>query len=100
LLEAGHNGCGVVSAYHKRRTAPLMARTLSLYFMVEGANFSGTVMSSEGIDEVEVLRRLKETFDPLVVYPNPQPLAMLPDEGLSCSYVLFSSSFHLFVFRS
>ena len=41
LREAGLNRCGIVSAYHKRRVTPLM-------------DLSGTVMSSEGIDVVEV----------------------------------------------
>ncbi|XP_039835115.1 uncharacterized protein LOC120696004 [Panicum virgatum] len=81
LREAGLNRCSVVSAYHKRRIAPLMARTLPLYRMVEGTDLSGTVMSSEGIDKAEVLRPLKETFDPPVAYPDPQPPTMLPDEG-------------------
>ncbi|KAG2565286.1 hypothetical protein PVAP13_7NG063451 [Panicum virgatum] len=58
-----------------------MARALPLYHMNEGADLSGTVMSSEGIDEAEVLRRLRETFDPPIAYPDPQSPAMLPDEG-------------------
>ena len=44
LREAGLNRCSVVSAYHKRRIAPLMARTLPLYRMVEGTDLSRTVM--------------------------------------------------------
>ena len=51
LREAGLNGCGGVSAYHKWRIAPLMARALPLFRMVKGADLSGTVMSLEGIDE-------------------------------------------------
>ena len=59
LRESGLNGCGGVSAYHKRRIAPLMARALPLFHMVEGADLSGTMMSLEGIDEAAVPRRMR-----------------------------------------
>jgi len=99
LREAGLNGFGVVSAYHKRRIAPLMVRALPLYHMNEGADLSGTMMSSEGIDEAEVLRRLRETFDPPIAYPDPQPPAMLLDEGaptLVCFLLSLLPSFPFF----
>ena len=97
LREPGLNGCVVVSAYHKRRIAPLMARTLPLYRMIAGADLFGTVMSSEEIDEPEVWRRLKETFEPPVAYPDPQPPAMLPDEGALVIVRYFSLSLILFL---
>ena len=99
LREAGLNGFGVISAYHKRRNVPLMARALPLYHMNEGADLSGTMMSSEGIDKSEVLRRLKETFDPPIAYPDPQPPAMLPGEGapaLVCFLLPLLPSFSFF----
>jgi len=95
-LQGGRfNGCGIVSAYHKRRIAPLMARTLPLYRIVVDTDLSGSMMSSEEIDELEIRRRLKETFEAPLPYPDPQQPVMLPDTGAHifvCSDSQFSIS--------
>ena len=43
-----HHGEGVIGAYHARRVAPLMTRTLPLYAMVPEASFDGTALA-EGV---------------------------------------------------
>jgi hypothetical protein len=45
LKTRGLTDGGVVDAYHARRVAPIMARTVPLYQMVPGIELSGTVMA-------------------------------------------------------
>ena len=74
-----------------------MARAVPLFRRVEGANLSRAVMSLEEIDETEVRRRLKVTFDPPVAHSDLQPPAMLPDEGTLVIVRYFSLSLILFL---
>ena len=48
-------GSGIIGAYHARRVAPLMARTLPLHQMVPGASFEGTVLVDEALLPSEVV---------------------------------------------
>ena len=47
LKERGMKGSGIISAYHMRRVALLMARALPLHHMVPGASLKGTVLVIE-----------------------------------------------------
>ena len=57
-------GSRIISAYHARRVAPLMARALPLYQMVPGASFEGTVLVDKALPPSEVAQRIKEAMEP------------------------------------
>ena len=40
-------GSGIIDAYHTRRVAPLMSRTLPLYLMAPGVSLEGTALVDE-----------------------------------------------------
>ena len=56
-------GLGIIGAYHARRVAPLMARTLPLHQMVSGASFEGTVLVDDALPPSEVAQRIKEAME-------------------------------------
>ena len=58
-------GSVIISAYHVRRVAPLMARALPLYQMVPGVSFEGTVLVDEALPPSEVAQRIKEAIEPM-----------------------------------
>jgi len=63
-------GSGIIGAYHARKVAPLMARTLPLHQMVPGALFEGTVLVDEVLPPSEVAQRKDTTGATLDhVYP-------------------------------
>ena len=47
-------GTGIISAYHARRVAPMMARVLPLYRMMPGMSFEGMVLVDEALPFSEV----------------------------------------------
>ena len=47
LKERGMKGSGIISAYHMRRVAPLMAHVLPLHLMAPGASLEGMVLVKE-----------------------------------------------------
>ena len=51
LKDRSMKGSGIISTYHARRVAPLMARVLPLHQMVPGVSF-------------EVVQRIKEAMEP------------------------------------
>jgi len=64
LKEKGLKGSGIIGAYHARRVAPLMRRTLPLYAMAPGASFDGTALAEEPLSPSEVTQRIKEVMEP------------------------------------
>jgi len=42
-------GSGIIGAYHTRRVAPLMSRTLPLYLMAPRASLDGMVLVDEAL---------------------------------------------------
>ena len=65
LKALGLHGIRVVGAYHSRRVAPIMARTLPLYQMGLGVDLCGSMMSPEVIHQTEIAHRVCEAFDPM-----------------------------------
>jgi hypothetical protein len=63
LREADVRGSRVIGAYHVRRVAPLMARTLSMHRMVPVARLEGTVLAEGRLTYSEITQRLKEAMD-------------------------------------
>ena len=49
LNERGLKGSGIIGAYHTRRVAPLISRTLPLYLMAPGASLEGTTLVDEAL---------------------------------------------------
>ena len=45
LKSHGLHRAGVIEAYHARRVAPLMTRTLPLYRMMPGTQLDGTMLA-------------------------------------------------------
>jgi len=90
LKEWGVKGAGIIGAYHARRVALLMARTLPLYRMMLGMSFEGTVLVDEVLPYSEVAQRVKEATEPTkdsagdvldIVYPVPGHPPMRPKPG-------------------
>jgi hypothetical protein len=54
LKENGVKGSGIIRAYHTRRVALLMARTLPLYQMAPGAPLEGTVLAVGPLTNSEI----------------------------------------------
>ncbi|KAG2561170.1 hypothetical protein PVAP13_8KG111620 [Panicum virgatum] len=81
LTARGLTGSGVVAAYHKQRVAPIMARSLMLCEMVEGAEPTETVMLLGELSDSEIRSWLRDVFESAPAYPDPQQPAMLPDRG-------------------
>ena len=113
LKERGVKGTGIIGAYHARRVAPLMMRTLPLHRMMPGISFEGTVLVDEALPFSEVAQRIKEVTEPTkdskgsvldIVYPVPEHPPMRPEPGffdfvsllLPCSF--FFLNLHLFLY--
>lgn len=64
LREHGLRGSGVISAYHGRRAAPLMARVFPLHKMVPVLPLEGTVMSKEPLACSEITQCIKDARSP------------------------------------
>ena len=97
-------GSGIISAYHARRVAPLMARALPLQRMVPGVLFEGTVLIDEALPPFEVAQRIKEVMEPSKdsvgvvldhVYPVPghPPMRLEPGFFDFVSFLSLRSSF-------
>ena len=100
----GHDprGTGIVGAYHVRRLAPLMTRTLLMYKMTSDSTLEGTVMvASEALNIGEMAQHLKEVMECLaglsvdlaLVYLVPRHLVIRPDTGFIELVSLFRVSF-------
>jgi hypothetical protein len=63
LRENGLNGAGIISAYHQRWVAPLMARALPLHEMVPGAPSEGTMLIEDPVAFSEIAQRIKDAID-------------------------------------
>ena len=111
LKERGIKGAGIIGAYHARRVAPLMMRTLPLHRMMLGILFEGTVLVDEALPFSEVAQCIKEPTEPTkdskgsvldIVYLVPGHPPMRPEPGffefvsllLPCSF--FFLNLHLF----
>ena len=64
LKERGVKGSGIIDAYHMRRVAPLMARTLPLHLMAPGASLVGMALAEEVLPPSKVAQRIKEAMEP------------------------------------
>ena len=106
LKDRDMKGSRIISAYHARRVAPLMAHTLPLHRMVSGVSFEGTVLVDEVLPPSEVAQRIKEAMEPSKdttgvvldhVYPVPGHPPMWPELGFfdSVSFLSPRSSFRL-----
>jgi len=106
LKERGVKGSGIIGAYHARRVAPLMARTLPLYQMVPEASFEGTELANEVLPPSKVAQRIKEAMEPTkdsvgavldFVYPVPghPPMQLEPGFVDFVSFLFPCSSFRL-----
>jgi hypothetical protein len=98
LKEHGLKGSGVIDAYHARRVAPLMARTLPLYRMVPGPPLEGTMLAEGALPSAEIAQRIKEAMEAAwdiaraildFVYLVPGHPMMRPDTGF-VEFVSFS----------
>jgi len=104
-------GTGIIGAFHARRVAPLMMRTLPLHRMMPGISFEGMVLVDEALSFSEVAQRIKEATEPTkdskggvlnIVYPVPGHPPMRLEPGffkfvsllLPCSF--FFLNLHLF----
>ena len=65
LKERGLKGSGIISTYHMRRVAPLMARMLPLYQMVPEASFEGMALVDEALPYSKVAQCIKEAMEPM-----------------------------------
>ena len=90
LKKNGLKGLGIIGAYHSRRVAPLMMRTLSLYAMAPKESFDGTVLTEGALPNSKIAQRIKETMElswddvgvPLdFIYPVPGHPPMRPELG-------------------
>ena len=104
LKDRGVKGTGIIGAYHARRVAPLMARTLPLYQMVPEASFEGTVLVDEALPYSDVAQLIKEAMEPTkdsagaildFVYPVLGHPPMRPEPGF-VEFVSFLSLAPLF----
>ena len=110
LKERGVKGTGIIGAYHARRVAPLMMRTLPLHWMMLGMSFKGTVLVDEALPFLEVAQRIKEAMEPMkdskggvldIVYPVLGHPPMRPEPGffefvsllLPCSFFFLNLHF-------
>jgi hypothetical protein len=104
LREDGMKGNGIIGAYHARRVAPLMARTLSMHRMVPVTQLKETVLAKGPLANSEIAQCLKEAMDAPkdsmgatieFVYPVPRHPPMRPEPGFIrfVSYSLSSPSF-------
>ena len=91
-------GSGIIGAYHMRRVAPLMRRTLPLHMMAPGVSLDGTTLPKGAFSPSEVAQHIKEAMEPSrddvsavldFVYPVPGHPPMRPKSG----YIDFVSSF-------
>ena len=89
-------GSGIINAYHARKVAPLMRRTLPLHMMAPGASLDGMTLAEGALSPFEVAQHIKEAMDPLwddvgavlkFVYPVPGHPPMWPEPG----YIIFIS---------
>ena len=89
-------GSGIIGAYHGRRVAPLMTRTLPLYAMVPEASFDRTTLAEGMLPNSEITQHIKEVMEPLwddvgaaldFVYPVPRLPPMRSEPG----YIVFVS---------
>ena len=78
LKEWGIKGTGIIGAYHARRVAPLMMRTLPLHRMMPEISFEGKVLVDEALPFSEVAQHIKEATEQMkdskggvldIVYP-------------------------------
>jgi hypothetical protein len=54
LNECGLKGSGIISTYHARRVAPLMACMLSLYWMALSVLLEGTVLAEGAFPNAKI----------------------------------------------
>jgi len=89
-------GSRIIGAYHMRRVAPLMARTLPLHQMALGASLIGTLLAEGALPPSEVAQHIKEVMEPSrdvddstldFVYPVPGHPPMWLEPG----YIAFVS---------
>ena len=79
LKSHGLRGASVIGAYHMRRVAPLMARTLSLYRMTPGAQLDGMVLAQGLLNDNNVTQHIKEATEesdakfPILGHPAMRP---------------------------
>ena len=57
-------GSGIIGAYHMRRVAPLMRRTLPLHMMALGVSLDGTALAEGALSPYEVAQHIKEVMEP------------------------------------
>jgi hypothetical protein len=104
LRKASVKGSGVIGAYHARRVAPLMDRTLPMQRMVPVTQLEGTVLVKGPLADSEITQNLKEAMDALkdssgaiidFVYPVSRhpPMQLEPGFVRFVSYPLPSTSF-------
>jgi hypothetical protein len=97
LLRSGSvHGADVIGAYHARRVAPLMARTLLLYEMTPEALLKGTVLARGLFCKCEIKQRIREAMNALsdmfrfLILGHPM---MRPDTGFIDLVSLFMIPF-------
>ena len=56
-------GSGNIGAYHARKVAPLMMRSLPLYMMAPEASFDGTTLTKGALPNSEIAQRIKEAME-------------------------------------
>ena len=59
LKENGMKGSGIIEAYHKRRVALLMTRTLPPYAMAPKASFNGTTLAEGMLPNSKIAQHIK-----------------------------------------
>ena len=64
LKESGLKRSGVIGAFHARRVASLMTRTLPLYMMAPEASFNGTTLAEGVLPHSEVTQHIKVAMEP------------------------------------
>jgi len=97
LRDGGVTGMGIIAAFHRRRLAALGAQNLRMFEMAEGTFPAGTVMAAGALDEVEIVRQVKEALDvprdfDILGHIHAHP-PMRPDENCVKLVSLFSSPY-------
>ena len=97
-------GSRIISAYHARRVASLMARVLPLHQMVLGVLFEGMALVDEALPPSVVVQRIKEAMEPSkdtagvvldFVFPVSGHPPMRPEPGF-IDFVSFLSPYSFF----
>jgi len=57
-------GSGIIGAYHVRRVAPLMRRTLVLHMMAPRASLDRTALAEGALSPSEVAQHINEVMEP------------------------------------